>query len=102
MLLDAASNIVSAQKEKEYKMKRKRISRSIMTNENDISSDSLPSLPSGDGLLDEGRDLNGKGSVTVETAVFVDETLYEIMKKTFPGMSVLVSYLLLYDKQWLP
>lgn len=26
-----------------------------------------------------------KTPVTVETAVFVDETLYEIMKKTFPG-----------------
>ena len=27
-----------------------------------------------------------KSPVTVETAVFVDETLYEIMKRTFPGL----------------
>ena len=30
--------------------------------------------------------IGGKVGVTVETAVFVDETLYEIMRRTYPGL----------------
>lgn len=63
----------------QQKTRKRRATKEEVLGLNDLDSDNRVDA--------DGQEI--KSTITVETAVFVDETLYDIMKRTFPGMFLL-------------
>lgn len=86
---DHESNFLSSQVNHQVQSQGRRIKRSL--------SNEFPEEEDTDSIGNSGS----KVGVTVETAVFVDETLYEIMRRTYPGLWLLLSLHILISTHFL-